>query len=126
NHNSRRNLGGLYVSEKYYRHTAVDVDLEAVDENYRMIQNLHPDKTFIAVVKANAYGLGSVAVAVHLAARGVGFFAVATLDEAIELRMHGIREKVLVLGAIPPEHINKAIQHRIAVTAPNLEWLDEA
>ncbi|HIW13574.1 MAG TPA: alanine racemase [Candidatus Salinicoccus stercoripullorum] len=114
------------MSEKYYRHTVIDVDLEAVDENYRMIQNLHPDKTFIAVVKANAYGLGSVTVADYLAARGVGFFAVATLDEAIELRMHGIREKVLVLGAVPPEDINKAIQHRIAVTAPNLEWLYEA
>ncbi|WP_017549580.1 alanine racemase [Salinicoccus carnicancri] len=114
------------MSEKYYRHTLVDVDLEAVHENYRMIQDLHPDKTFIAVVKANAYGLGSVTVAGHLAARGVGFFAVATLDEAIELRMHGIREKLLVLGVIPPENINKAIQHRVAVTAPSLEWLEKA
>lgn len=114
------------MSEKYYRNTVVEVDLEAIYENYRMIQNLHSDKTFIAVVKANAYGLGSVTVAEHLAAGGVGFFAVATLDEAIELRMHGIREKILVLGAIRPEDINKAIQHRIAVTAPNLEWLTEA
>lgn len=114
------------MSEKYYRHTVIDVDLEAIHENYKMIQNLHSDKTFIAVVKANAYGLGSVTVAEYLAARGVGFFAVATLDEAIVLRMHGIREKILVLGAIRPEDINKAIQHRIAVTAPNLEWLSEA
>lgn len=114
------------MSEKYYRHTVLDVDLEAVHKNYRMIQNLHPDKTFIAVVKANAYGLGSVAVAEYLSSRGVGFFAVATLDEAIELRMHGIREKILVLGAIRAEDVNKAIQHRIAVTAPNLKWLKEA
>ncbi|WP_411842610.1 alanine racemase [Salinicoccus sp. HZC-1] len=114
------------MSEKYYRDTVVDVDLDAIHENYKMIQNLHRDKTFIAVIKANAYGLGSVTVAEYLAARGVGFFAVATLDEAIELRMHGIREKILVLGAIRPEDINKAIQHRIAVTAPNLDWVTKA
>lgn len=114
------------MSEKYYRHTVVDVDLEAIHENYKMIQNLHRDKIFIAVIKANAYGLGSVTVAEYLAARGVGFFAVATLDEAIELRMHGIREKILVLGAIRPEDINKAIQHRIAITAPNLDWVTKA
>ncbi len=114
------------MAEKYYRHTVVDVDLTAVHNNFKAIQNIHPDKTFIAVVKANAYGLGSVPVAEYLAARGVGFFAVATLDEAIELRMHGIREKILVLGAIRPDDINKAIQHRIALTAPNLEWLKES
>ncbi len=32
---------------------------------------------------------------------GASFFAVATLDEAIELRMHGIDAKILVLGVIP-------------------------
>lgn len=41
-------------------------------------------------------------------------FAVATLDEAIELRMHGINAQILILGVIPLEDINKAIQHRVA------------
>lgn len=114
------------MSEKYYRHTKVDVDLEALHHNYKAIQNLHPDKTFIAAVKANAYGLGSVTVAEYMSKLGVGFFAVATLDEAIELRMHGVREKILVMGAIRPKDINKAIQHRIAITAPDLEWMKSA
>ena len=114
------------MSEKYYRHTKVDVDLEALQHNYKAIQYLHPAKTFIAVIKANAYGLGSVTVAEYMSKIGVEFFAVATLDEAIELRMHGIREKILVMGIIRPEDINKATQHRIAVTAPNLEWITSA
>ena len=114
------------MSEKYYRDSVVEVDLEAVHHNYQAISGLHPGKMFIAVIKANAYGLGSTAVAEYLSARGVEFFAVATLDEAIELRMHGIKEKILVLGPINPEDINKAIQHRVAITAPNLEWLKEA
>ncbi|WP_342387661.1 alanine racemase [Salinicoccus bachuensis] len=114
------------MSEKYYRDSVVEVDLEAVHHNYQAIKELHPDKMFIAVIKANAYGLGSTAVAEYLSARGAEFFAVATLDEAIELRMHGIKEKILVLGPINPEDINKAIQHRVAITAPNLAWLREA
>ena len=50
-------------------------------------------------------------------------FAVATLDEAIELRMHGINAQILILGVIPLEDINKAIQHRVALTVPSLQWL---
>ena len=46
----------------------------------------------------------------------MALFAVATLDEAIELRMHGIKAKILILGVIPIEDINKAIQHRVAIT----------
>ncbi|PTH12806.1 alanine racemase, partial [Staphylococcus capitis] len=48
-----------------------------------------------------------------------------TLDEAVELRMHGINAKLLVLGVIPTADINKALQHRIAVTVPSKSWLDE-
>lgn len=114
------------MSERYYRSTLVNVDLEAVHHNYKVIQGRHPDKTFIAVVKANGYGLGSNTVAGYLADRGVGYFAVATLDEAIDLRMHGTKEKILVLGRIEPEDINKAIQHRVAVTAAGLDWVRAA
>lgn len=114
------------MSGRYYRNTLVNVDLEAVYHNYKVISGIHPDKTFIAVVKGNAYGLGSHTVSDYLASRGVVFFAVATLDEAIDLRMHGIRERILVLGVISPKDINKAIQHRVAVSAPSLSWVNEA
>ncbi|MEJ7450735.1 alanine racemase, partial [Staphylococcus warneri] len=53
------------------------------------------------------------------------FFAVATLDEAIELRMHGVDAKLLVLGVVPTEDIEKAIQHRVALTVPSKAWLKE-
>lgn len=114
------------MNDKYYRNTILDVNLEAVAKNFRAIQGLNPEKTLIAVVKANGYGLGSKAVSEHLAENGAAFFAVATLDEAIDLRMHGVKEKILVLGIISPKDINKAIQHRIAVTAPGLAWVKSA
>ncbi len=103
------------MSERYYRSTVMDIDLEAIEHNFKELSHIHPDKTMIAVIKANGYGLGSTVIAEFLSGIGVQFFAVATLDEAIELRMQGIRDKILVLGIIKPKDINKAIQHRIAV-----------
>ncbi|MFD3221620.1 alanine racemase [Staphylococcus saprophyticus] len=114
------------MSDKYYRSTYVNVDLNAIVANFQVFQKLHPNKTVMPVVKANGYGLGSIKVARQLMDNGAEFFAVATLDEAIELRIHGIDAKILVLGVIPTEHINKAIQHRVAITVPSKSWLVEA
>ncbi|WP_338594663.1 alanine racemase [Staphylococcus haemolyticus] len=114
------------MSDKFYRSTYLNVDLSAILNNYNTVRTLHSDKTVIPVVKANSYGLGSVKIAQHLMNNGADFFAVATLDEAIELRMHGINAQILILGVIPLEDINKAIQHRVALTVPSLQWLQHS
>lgn len=114
------------MSERYYRSSLLTIDLPAVARNYQTFGRLHPNKTVIPVVKANAYGLGSVQVARYLMEQGADFFAVATLDEAVELRMHGVSAKILVLGVVPPENVKKAIQHRVAMTVPSKEWLEQA
>ena len=114
------------MSEKFYRSTYLNVNLDAILNNYQIFNQLHNNKTVISVIKANSYGLGSVKVAHHLMEHGASFFAVATLDEAIELRMHGIDAKILVLGVIPTKDISKAIQHRVALTVPSKAWLKEA
>lgn len=114
------------MSDKFYRSTYLNVDLSAILNNYNTVRTLHSDKTVIPVVKANSYGLGSVKIAQHLMKNGADFFAVATLDEAIELRMHGINAQILILGVIPLEDINKAIQHRVALTVPSLQWIQHA
>lgn len=114
------------MTDKYYRSTYINVDLNEIASNYQVFKKLHPNKTVIPVVKANGYGLGSIPIAKKLVEQSVDFFAVATLDEAIELRMHGVHAQILVLGVIPTAHISKAIQHRVAVTVPSLEWLQTA
>ncbi|MDM7882199.1 alanine racemase [Staphylococcus borealis] len=114
------------MSDKFYRSTYLNVDLSAILNNYNAFESLHNNKTVIPVVKANSYGLGSVKIAQHLMKNGAEFFAVATLDEAIELRMHGVNAQILILGVIPLEDINKAIQHRVALTVPSLQWLQHA
>ncbi len=76
--------------DKYYRSAYMNVDLNAVASNFKVFSTLHPNKTVMAVVKANAYGLGSVKVARHLMENGATFFAVATLDEAMNLECMGL------------------------------------
>ncbi|TDM10488.1 alanine racemase [Macrococcus lamae] len=114
------------MTTKYYRPSYINVDLDAISQNYQSVSRLHPNKTVMAVVKANAYGMGAVQVATHLVDNGAEFFAVATLDEAIELRMHGIKAKILIMGIIEPKDINKAVRHRVALTVPDSAWLRNA
>ncbi|MBC3061293.1 MULTISPECIES: alanine racemase [Staphylococcus] len=114
------------MSDVAYRPTYLNVDLDAILYNYNIFKTLQSDKLVIPVIKANGYGLGSVKIAEILENNGAQFFAVATLDEAIELRLHNVNAKLLVLGAISPKDINKAIQYDITLTVPSQFWLERA
>ena len=77
----------------------IEVDLQALRENFVNIKALLPAETqIVAVVKANAYGHGAVPVAQCLLAEGASRLAVATLDEALELRAAGINAPIMLLG----------------------------
>lgn len=78
----------------------------------------------MAVVKANAYGHGAVAVSRYLAAHDAQWFGVATLEEAQELRRAGIRQNILILGTFFPSQAKEAVEHRIHVTASSMDHLN--
>ncbi|MGM0506325.1 MAG: alanine racemase [Bacteroidota bacterium] len=75
------------------------VNIRAVHENLAWIRDQSGGRPVIAVVKANAYGIGAVMMARFLCDEVEGF-AVATTDEGGELREAGIRKPILVFG--PP------------------------
>lgn len=76
-----------------------DVSLTNIEENYRRLCALvGEDCRLLCVVKADAYGHGAVPVAQRLEAAGAKAFAVATVDEALELRGAGVRGEILILG----------------------------
>lgn len=109
-----------------HRPTKASVDLSAIASNIDTIQSRLPEKTQIfAVVKADAYGHGAVAVAQHIESQ-VDYFCVSNLDEGMELRQAGLTKPILILGVIMPEELPLAISQKMTVTVASLEWLDFA
>ncbi len=91
-----------------------EVNLSLIVNNYRIYKNNIPAKTKImAVVKADAYGHGDVDVALILQEEGTEHFAVATLEEAIKLRISGIKGQIFVLGYTPILQAEKLLEYDI-------------
>lgn len=89
----------------------VVVDLDAIRGNFALACQLAPKSKNIAVVKANAYGHGAIRVANALQA-DVPAFAVATVEEAMQLRDADIKKPILVLeGACSSEGITAAAKN---------------
>ena len=89
------------------------VDFGALDNNlryyYRMIK---PGVKKIAVVKANAYGAGSLEVCRYLSYQHIDMLAVAVIDEGIELREAGITLPLIVLNP-DPEGMDLILQYHL-------------
>ena len=90
----------------------VEIDLGALSGNVKqLVKFLSPRTQLMAVVKADAYGHGSVAVAKTALEAGASWLGVATVPEGIQLREDGIKAPILILGATnTPEQI-QAIAH---------------
>lgn len=79
------------------RGLVAEIDLAALDHNLSILRGISGDRTFIAVVKADAYGHGAVEVSRRLVGSGVTHLAVAYVGEAKALREAGIGMPILVL-----------------------------
>jgi len=96
----------------------LEIDLDALVANIRLLEGLLPPGVRIEpVVKADAYGHGSVAVSRALVEAGIRSLGVATFDEALELRRAGIGVPVAIHFPIPPELAPDALGYRLTVTA---------
>ena len=114
------------VTRTRYRPTWADVDSKALEHNYIQVKRLAgKDVQMMAVVKANAYGHGTVEVSQVLEGLGVNYLGVATTDEAVRLRDHGIKTPILVLGSVLPEEVKIAKDRDITLTLCNHEILKE-
>ncbi len=92
----------------------IEVNLGALAENIRATRAaLRPETEMIFVVKADAYGHGAVPVARRAAQEGVKWFAVAYLEEALELRRELSTPNILVLGVTDPFQAATMARHRI-------------
>ena len=98
-----------------------EVDLDAYDRNIATLrERTHSGAKLLAVVKADGYGHGSVAVSRRALAGGGDALGVARIDEALELRRAGIKAPILVFGLTPPERADELIDHRLEQTVCSL------
>lgn len=81
------------------RPTWTEINLDNLAFNFRSVKEfIGRDTRYMAVVKADAYGHGSVECSRRLEADGIDWFGVALPEEGIELRKAGIRKLILCLG----------------------------
>ncbi len=105
------------------RPTWAEIDLGALARNYRTLEALvRPGgigrswPRLIPVIKANAYGHGAVEVARTLMAAGAEAFAVAIVEEGIQLRDAGIHAEILVLEGVWPGQEPQAAAYGLTPT----------
>jgi alanine racemase len=108
----------------------IEVDHGALIDNLAVLRRLAGEqRAIIAVVKANAYGHGAIEVSRTLLREGVEHLAVATLDEALELRQAGIEVPILVLWALGAPEARPALEadlEPIVYDAAGIDLLERA
>lgn len=103
-----------------YSRAAAFIDLDAIYENGKALkEKLSPGTKFCAVLKTDGYGHGAVPIAKKLSGLA-DFFASATIEEAFNLRKHGIAEPILVLGHTQEPALGRAIREGIRLTVYDL------
>ncbi|AYF89469.1 alanine racemase [Pseudomonas sp. DY-1] len=100
------------------------IDLEALRHNYRLAREVSGAKA-LAVVKADAYGHGAVRCALALESEANGF-AVACIEEALQLRAAGIRKPILLLEGFFEADELELIQEHDFWTVVHSSWQLEA
>ena len=113
------------------KRTWAEIRLGNIRHNYEAIRAALPRGCrFLGVVKADAYGHGSLRISRLLQEAGADYLAVSCLDEALELRQGGITVPILILGHTPPEYTARLISLDITQTvtclAKALEYSAEA
>lgn len=116
---------------KAYNRICAKVNLKNIKDNFEGMSALVGSKSrFIAVIKADGYGHGAVEIAKVLEEHDALYgFAVATAEEALELRVHQIKKPILILGYTFPDVYEQLAEQEIRMAVfreDSLEKLAEA
>lgn len=112
---------------KQYSRVHAEIDLDAILFNMEaMHNNISKDTQIMAVIKADGYGHGAVEIAKTIKNLDYLYgFAVATVEEGLILRKHGIQKPILILGYVFPEQYEDMIREEIRPTVFTREMAEE-
>ncbi len=102
--------------------TWCDVSLDNLEYNVAQIKSKLSDNVKLCgIVKANAYGHGVEEIASNLVKQGFDYLAVAFIDEAVELRLCGFEQPVLILGNTPKDTAEQVVEYNVTASVYNTE-----
>lgn len=95
----------------------IELSRSALQSNVRTLKKLLPETCeLMPAVKANAYGHGAALMAKELNRMGIHSFCVACVSEGVELRQHGVKGEILILGYTHPEDFSLLHRYRLTQT----------
>lgn len=102
----------------------LEINLSNLKINIENMRSIISDKKdIICVVKANAYGFGSVNISKYLQSIGIKYFAVTTLQEALDLRIQGnITGEIIILTWTPISEKETLIKYNLTQTLLDYEY----
>ncbi|PKL06052.1 MAG: alanine racemase, partial [Spirochaetae bacterium HGW-Spirochaetae-9] len=104
-----------------YRKAVAYIHEQNLIHNLRRLRELAGGAKICAVIKADAYGHGAIAVSHILDREGIDYLAVALLEEALELRSAGVAAPLLVLGTTEPANADIIVSQNITQTVFTIE-----
>jgi alanine racemase len=109
----------------FFRQTWVEIDKSDFHFNLKKIKEyLAKGTKVMAVLKANAYGHGAIALAKEAQSAGLKWIAVSSIEEGIYFREAGIKANILILGNVFPfENFQIAVAHCLTPTISTISGL---
>ncbi len=107
------------------RPTRVEVDLNAIKENYQKIKEHVGNCKIMPILKANAYGHGLLRIAQLFEKLNADYLGVAVVEEGILLREKGINIPILVLGGVWGNQVPLFLKHNLTITASSIDKLNQ-
>lgn len=106
-----------------YARVWAEIDLNALKNNVEYLRKNAPKNAeLMPAIKANAYGHGAVIIAKELSRTKVKAFCVASASEGIELRKHGIKGEILILGYTAPAQISLLKLFGLSQTITDIDY----
>lgn len=119
-------MKNFLINNNIIRPTILEIDLIKIGENIVQFKKLLGSLDFMAVVKANAYGLGSIEISNLAISYGAKYLCVATIEEGIEIRKAGILDiPILVLGGISPKQFSICSKFRLNLTISSISFFKQ-
>jgi len=121
-----RQINHPTISEtEIIRPTRVEVDLNAIKENYQKIKEYVGRCKIMPILKANAYGHGLLRIAQLFEKLNADYLGVAVVEEGILLREMGINIPILVLGGVWGNQVPLFLKHNLTITASSIDKLNQ-